>query len=173
LALIHDLKARLFLDLPPGTNLSELSTSALVSLAQRAIHGPRTWSRGRANGRPPTVSRTHHLHPHIAIGPGILFWENEARLLPGGQYVLFCNWRTLECWDVVHDRLIWTHESSLGRDSSPHVVEFAADVVDGGRALVIVVCERTYVGPIQRREKCVSYCYFSLSVWWVTDVEWL
>jgi hypothetical protein len=171
LALIHDLKARLFLDLPPGTNLDELSTSALVSLAQRAIHGPRTWSQGRANGRPPTVLRTHRVHPRIPVGQGILFWENEAKLLPGGRYVLFCNWRSLECWDVIHDRLIWTHESALSRDNSPHVLKFAADVVDDGKALLIVVCVRTYK-PLRRREKCVSFSYFSLSAWWVTDAKW-
>jgi hypothetical protein len=80
-----------------------------------------------------------------------------VELLPGGRYVLFNNWRELECWDVKEDRLIWTHESTLGPTSSPNVVAFAAEFVDDGTALMIVVGQRMFGSRlVQRREKCVS-----------------
>jgi hypothetical protein len=43
LALISDLHAKLFIDLPPGQRVDDLSLEALVDLAKRAACGPRSW----------------------------------------------------------------------------------------------------------------------------------
>jgi hypothetical protein len=55
--------------------------------------------------------------------------------------------RVLECWSVAEDRLCWTHKSQFLDDL--RVVEFAAEVIDGGQAAVILVCGRVI------RLKCV------------------
>jgi hypothetical protein len=145
LALLRDLDARLFLDRLPESPLHKLSTAELIGLAKRIVQGPQTWSLSHPSG--PLIARQKVLHPKIRTGPGVLNWENDAKLLPGGQYVLFNNWRTLECWNVAEDRLIWKHQS-------PNVLEFAAEVVDGGLAAVILIGRR--VGDaIALRKKCV------------------
>lgn len=61
-------------------------------------------------------------------------WNTDAKLLRGGKFVLFSS-RVLHCWQVDEDILLWTHCSSV-----PHanVLAFAAEVVDGKRAIIIV-----------------------------------
>lgn len=84
---MQDLDARMFLDMPPRQSLQDLSASELIDLAKRTVQGPETWSHH---------SSQVNLHPNIPVGDDILHWENEAKLLPGGKWILFNNWHTLE-----------------------------------------------------------------------------
>ena len=81
LALMGDLDARLFLDRLPEQRLRGLTTTKLINLTKRMVHGPQTWSHLSPSR---SVSRQHVLHPIIRIGVGCLRWRNEAKLLPGG-----------------------------------------------------------------------------------------
>ncbi|KAJ6617251.1 hypothetical protein B0H10DRAFT_1327769 [Mycena sp. CBHHK59/15] len=156
LALLQDLGDRRFLDSAHRATLHHRSTDELIALVKRILAGPATWSPDRTSGGfTPAVSREIILHPTIRTGVGILDWENEAKLLPGGAHVLFKNWRTLECWSVAEDRLVWTHK--------PHptlvyasVLEFAAEVVDGGHRLIVLICERTYPQSIYERTNYIE-----------------
>ncbi|KAJ7229530.1 hypothetical protein B0H12DRAFT_225125 [Mycena haematopus] len=93
--------------------------------------------RGRA-----AVNKKITLHPTIRTGPGILDWENEAKLLPSGRYVLFNNCERLECWNVADDRLVWRHTSPIEHAA---VKNFAAEETDiESTIIMIMVCIRTY-----------------------------
>ena len=151
LTLLQDAEARLFLDRWPESPLHQFSTTELIGLAKRMVQGPQTWSHSHSSG--PLIARQKVLHPQIYLGPGVLEWENEPKLLSGGQYVLFNSRRVLECWSVAEDRLIWKHQSQW---EFANVLQFAAEVVDDGRAAVILIGLRT-TNDIDMREKCVSH----------------
>ncbi|KAJ7452650.1 hypothetical protein FB451DRAFT_1282771 [Mycena latifolia] len=138
LLLVGDLKRRAMID--SSLDLQALSTDELVNLVKGIITGPETWS-PRAAGFAPEVAQEIVLHPKIATGAGILHGENQAQLVSSGRYVLFNNWTTLECWDVTQDRLVWKHTSTV---DDARVVAFAAEEIEGGNALVIMICQRTY-----------------------------
>ncbi|KAJ7019560.1 hypothetical protein C8F04DRAFT_1147223 [Mycena alexandri] len=140
LALVEDLRRRFFLPEIFIPNLEETSTTDLIVLVKRILTGPETWS-PTSSGFTPEVSKRITLHPTIRHGAGILSWENEARLSPSGRFVLFNNWKTLECWDVAADVLIWTHVPGLDR---ARVCLFAMDEIVDGDSLIIMICERTY-----------------------------
>ncbi|KAJ7164284.1 hypothetical protein C8R46DRAFT_1099222 [Mycena filopes] len=140
LSLLHDLKRRFILSDAVSPNLEEASTSDLINAVKRLLTGPDTWTPTSA-GFTPEVAQRITLHPTIHLGDGILNWENEARLSPSGRFVLFNNWRSLECWDVGADRMIWAYVSRLEHS---RVLAFAVDEVVDGDALVIMICERTY-----------------------------
>lgn len=136
----------MMLDMPPGQDLRDLSVLELVDLAKRTAQGPETWS----PQSDPIISRKIVLHPNIPHGDGILYWENEAKLLPGGKWVLFSKWQCLECWNVAEDKLVWTHRSEL---EDANLVEFSAELVDGGQAIVIFLGLRTYTRIYKSRSK--------------------
>jgi len=143
------MNTRLFLDRSPGQCFHDLSTAELVALAKRIVQGPQTWSLSHASQ--PIVTHQHILH---LKSEGVLYWENEAKLLPGGRHVLFNNWDVLECWSVAEDRLVWKHESL---SEHARVQQFAAEVIDNGRAATIVICQRVYSDP--QRQKCVPHSF--------------
>jgi hypothetical protein len=116
-----DLDVRLFLDRLPEQRLRDLTTTELINLAKRMLDGPQMWS----HLSPRSVSCQHVLHPIIRIGVGCFHWRGEAKLLPGGQYVLFKNRTSLECWDDAEERLIWTHQR---RPELAVVCDFAAEM---------------------------------------------
>jgi hypothetical protein len=95
------------------------------------------------------ISRQITLHPTIRTGPGILDWENEAKLLPSGRHVLFNNWDILECWNVADDRLVWKYTSAVERAS---VLQFAAEETGQGDSLIVLVCIRTYPDADDRKK---------------------
>ncbi|KAJ7249419.1 hypothetical protein C8J57DRAFT_1723982 [Mycena rebaudengoi] len=106
----------------------------------------------------PEVSKQLVLHPAIPNGPGILTWENEAKLLRGGKYVLFNNWRSLQCWQVKEGTLLWTYTSTVPY-ASPYV--FAAEVDSDGEGANIVVGLRTYV-PNEMRQNFLEVLHLDL-----------
>ncbi|KAF8062436.1 hypothetical protein FPV67DRAFT_1783287 [Lyophyllum atratum] len=139
LALISDLLRRGFIDLFPEQRLEDLSTHELLDLAKRTIHGPKTWS--TLDDRPPLVAREIILKPNIRTGHGILTWENEPQLLPGGQFILFQHRGDFECRSTADDRLIWQYKPSW---SVADVQEYSAEMVDDGQSVVILLGIRTY-----------------------------
>ncbi|KAJ7030620.1 hypothetical protein C8F04DRAFT_1263739 [Mycena alexandri] len=76
---------------------------------------------------------------------GALSWANKAKLLPGGEYMLFQNSGRLQCWKISEDKLIRTHACSMN-DAS--VFDFAADIIEDDEA-VILTCQRTSNEPRQ------------------------
>ncbi|KAJ7060980.1 hypothetical protein C8F01DRAFT_1083911 [Mycena amicta] len=61
--------------------------------------------------------------------------QNDAHLLRGGEYVLFGN-QTLECWNVVENRLVWEYEKP---DQDWRVGRFSQDVLPGGNAANVIL----------------------------------
>ncbi|KAJ7181634.1 hypothetical protein C8R43DRAFT_274475 [Mycena crocata] len=148
-----------------------LSKEQLISQVKSTLRGPRTWSHTPTHAHPSPPknallnavtrfkklvrrssastslpeSRRVVLHPHIATGPGIPFWENRAKLLPGGEYVLFQNSGKLECWSVAEDKLVWAHVPSM---ENATVLDFAAELTTGDQA-VILTCQRTWTDERQ------------------------
>jgi hypothetical protein len=149
--------SRSLLDRWSESPLHQFSTEELVNLAKRMAQGPQTWSHSHSSR--PLIARQKVLHPQIYLGPGMLEWENEPKLLSGSQYVLFNSRQTLECWSVAEDRLIWTHQSQW---EFAMVLQFAAEVVDDGQAAVILIGQRT-TNDIEMRKKCMIVIFSTLT----------
>jgi hypothetical protein len=149
--LVQALRRRGFIDRISRSEIQASSREALVTLVKILLTGPRSWT-APAISKVPLVARFPSsascapsradlpeqitLHP-----PGIRsFKKNEAKLLPGGEYVL-CNSTTLECWSVNDDRLVWSYEKS---GAGSNVILFSAVVFDGGEGPNIIVCERSW-----------------------------
>ena len=131
LDLISRLHVRGLIDLLPGQSLQELSLDVLINLAKHAAQGPVSWSTHH-HSRPAITHQTVLHIPHPTLTD--TFYD-EAKMLPGGQFVLYTNSGRLRCWSVVDDRLVWeyqTHEDSL------IVLEFS-EVIDGRQANVVVI----------------------------------
>lgn len=126
IALLSDLKARQFIDRMSYEEFRELSLEALVTLAKCITQGPSCPF--------PFALRRIHLHPLSDDESFAL--KDEAKLLPGGQYVLFTRDGRLRCWSVMEDRLVWEYQ---GQWESYQVREFAAEVVEDGRAATILL----------------------------------
>ncbi|RDB26462.1 hypothetical protein Hypma_006030 [Hypsizygus marmoreus] len=142
LALLSYLHQRSTIDLPPDERLDAYTTSGLIDLVKHIIQGPQSWLPTSAAHNPgPTLSHQIILKPEIQLGPGILFWENEPQLLPGGRFVVFQNSGKLECWSVALRELIWTYHSDMERY---RVDTFTAETVDEGRRAVILIGIRVY-----------------------------
>ncbi|KAJ6498823.1 hypothetical protein C8R45DRAFT_95897 [Mycena sanguinolenta] len=120
-------------------DLRNLDMKDLLNLAKRLVTGPETWIRNAQSSQfLPEVSKEIVLHPQFNRAEQPAFYESE--LLPSGRNLLFKNSKVLECWDVEQDRLVWRHTSVLA--SSPHfsVIRFAAEELNAGDALVVMVC---------------------------------
>ncbi|KAJ7463287.1 hypothetical protein FB451DRAFT_1266059 [Mycena latifolia] len=137
-ALIGDLQRRSILD-SNTPDLRDLSTEELINLVKRLLTGPETWTPSRSHFTP-EASKRIILHPTIPRGQGIPSFRKEAKLVCGGRYVLFSNWRALECWSVAKDQLVWKHMSALEFSS---VLAFTADDSQGGDSLIVMICQRT------------------------------
>ncbi|KAF7353482.1 hypothetical protein MSAN_01537800 [Mycena sanguinolenta] len=142
LGLLEDLRQRSILD--RTLNLETLSTAGMIGIVRRGITGPQTWNPGQLDSEPVAeVCKEITLHPCSDPGnPAFPPSAYMAKLLPSGRYVLLTDWTTLECWNVVEDRLVWKHTSAV---DSEHVriVEFAAEETDIESA-VIMICVRTH-----------------------------
>jgi hypothetical protein len=158
-SLLVDVKSRGFLDHISVSELRDLSSVDLITLAKTSQNGPTTWSPppGRLTAEPPTtglrkslrrlagkssepfpipeVVKRLILHPTTAY---LLSAVNRAALLRGGKFVLFNNDYQLECWRVEQDALIWTYRSDIPH-LTPKVFEFSAEVDEGGETVRIVI----------------------------------
>ncbi|KAF7319156.1 hypothetical protein HMN09_00252000 [Mycena chlorophos] len=149
-ALIRELQSNWVLE-SSIPNLGELSLDQLINLVKRAVQGPDSWNRTDASEwLTPVVSKTFQIGANIPSGPGILTWENDARLVPNGKFVLFMKWGTLESYDVAKNKLVWTYISPVQALLPPQhycaVRDFAfgKHPDKGGDWLVVMIGERTY-----------------------------
>jgi len=128
--LITKMQCRITFDVRRGVPLQSLSTSSLIELAKRALHGPRSW----ASSFPdiPVVNRRHVLHlPNVN--------NDMIRLLPGGKYIMRKQPTSLECWSIQDDERIWEY-SPEGSWHHFKILRFAEDVIKGGDAVVLMIC---------------------------------
>ncbi|KAJ7461729.1 hypothetical protein B0H11DRAFT_2055758 [Mycena galericulata] len=153
--LVDNLRCRGFVDQLSLSDIQSQSQEALVGLVRGLMSGPASWtapttpasimpkksfmsrfkykpavreppSQGRAQ-----ISKEFHLHPSAT--------DASPELLGGGEYVLFNSRGTFECWSVRYDKLVWEYEKN--RPDS-YVIQFGAEVLDGGDQANIIVCER-------------------------------
>ncbi|KAJ6529232.1 hypothetical protein B0H19DRAFT_1384949 [Mycena capillaripes] len=136
LVLLGNLRRRRILDRTCAPCLEDLSTEELIQVVKSLLTGPQSWSPQTA-GSKPEISRQITLHPSLSSGP--LSYENSAKLLPSGRYVLFNNWGTLEWWSVTEDQLIWKSTSAM---ANARVLQFATEEPQGENSLVIMMCSR-------------------------------
>ncbi|RDB14611.1 hypothetical protein Hypma_016559 [Hypsizygus marmoreus] len=147
IALIGDLHRRLFLDLPCGAHLDDYSTDGLINLVKHIVHGPSSWTASTTPA--PIIAHQVILTPDVDHGPGILNWENQAQLFPGGAFVFYENWGKLECWAVESKTLVWTYRPKMRR----WVNAFALEPTDGGRGALIMIGIRDYATLHKERKK--------------------
>jgi hypothetical protein len=145
---VQDLRRRGFIDRMSRSEIQASSREALVTLVKSLLTGPRSWT-APPIPKVPLVARFHSLASftpsradlpeQITLHPSGIKTskKNEAKLLSGGEYVLF-NSISLECWSVNDDRLVWSYEKS---GEASYVIQFSADVFDGGKGANIIVCE--------------------------------
>ncbi|KAG5638215.1 hypothetical protein H0H81_001216 [Sphagnurus paluster] len=146
------MQSRITLDIPEEEPLESLSTPALVDLAKVAVRGPRSWDSGSTT----TIKRQYHIHiPDLAEGAGHHKHRN-VKLVAGGQYLLSLGFNTLSCWSVAKDRKIWeyTFPDGYSSDTGEHV--FGEEVVNGGDALILMVCLNSSTLEVQRHIKFIK-----------------
>ncbi|KAJ7629216.1 hypothetical protein DFH06DRAFT_1304216 [Mycena polygramma] len=152
LALVDNLRRRSILDQNRTPSIENLSTEQLIQVVKCIVAGPAAWSPLKSG----SVAEAHAritLHPAVYIGDGILHWENVVKLTSSGRYVLFNNSRSLECWSVADDRMIWEHKSAIEYASA---LEFAVEETENGDALAVMVCLRTYPHDYSDRKNYVE-----------------
>ncbi|RDB16905.1 hypothetical protein Hypma_002540 [Hypsizygus marmoreus] len=134
LTLLSDLHRRNFIDLLPEQHLNQLTSNELVDLAKRTVSGPRSWSCPAG----PTI--THQVVFTSSItnleDPSNYYSNCGIRLLSGGQFVLFQHQATLECLSINGGKHVWQYRGSW---EDYEVRSFAAEVVDEGQAVIIMV----------------------------------
>ncbi|KAF8208784.1 hypothetical protein K438DRAFT_287286 [Mycena galopus ATCC 62051] len=146
--LVASLWRKGFVDQLSLSDIQASSQEALVDLVKSLLTGPASWtgpvipkSRWFRLARSPTcpivqVGAKYAVHP-----PGVLPSNlKQPKLLNGGEYVLFNN-VTLECWNVRRDELVWAYDRG---GPEFQVAEFAAEVVDEGDSVNLIVCERSW-----------------------------
>ncbi|KAJ6472514.1 hypothetical protein C8R45DRAFT_412523 [Mycena sanguinolenta] len=141
MGLLDKLRRKSILD--RTSNLETLSTDEMIRIVRRSVTGPHAWNAGNLDSDfVAHVFQKKTVHPEIRIGwQGVRFWENQAKLLPSGLYVLF-NRDTLECWNVANDTRVWSYTTDI---EHARVLEFAADEPDIQSAIVrILLCLRTF-----------------------------
>ncbi|KAF7353480.1 hypothetical protein MSAN_01537600 [Mycena sanguinolenta] len=139
LDLLDNLRRRSILD--RTVNLEMLSVVEMIGIVRRLIDGPQTWSSSEHDLDPiAEASKTITLHPPIRsdLETPAFDW---VKLLPSGCYVLLGNLDTLECWNVVHDTLVWRHTSCLEHSA---VVGFSAEETNT-ESVIVIICLRTEV----------------------------
>lgn len=150
LTLLEDLYTRHMVDLALNEHLDEYTAPELVDLAKRTIHGPISWSYWYPS--PPVVARREILHLGLQRSAYPPPWPHEIKLLPGGRYVLCQRDATLTCWNVHEKRYVWEYKGRW--DNPTWVLSFAGELVDGDRAMMIVLAVRVS----NENKKCVSCC---------------
>ncbi|KAJ7918457.1 hypothetical protein B0H13DRAFT_1993021 [Mycena leptocephala] len=132
--LVENIRRKGFVDQLSLSDILSYSQEALVALVKSLLTGPASWN-------PPIEPKRKWFRSTNSLPTQTLAEisakYSEAKLLNGGEYVLFNN-TTLECWSIRRDKLIWAYDKN-GLEWS--VCEFAAEVVDGGDSVNIIVCE--------------------------------
>ncbi|KAF8062433.1 hypothetical protein FPV67DRAFT_271067 [Lyophyllum atratum] len=158
LAILSDLNARLFVDIPPGQSLRNFSTGELISLAKRTVEGPRSWA--PLTSAHPIVSRKVTV-PH---NRGMQYSRavHAPQLLPGGHFVLIQSDNLLECWSLSKKQVIWSYEPTWTQDALNWPVPLAAEVVDDDRVVLMVIPARISAPFIEDRQNSVDVVRLNL-----------
>jgi len=133
-ALISDLRARSIIDYVPGERLEDLTVSGLVDLAQRTVHGPRSFSTREAST--PVFAKQIFLNPSFPADVQFSL-VGSMMLLPGARFLLCSDWDRVRCWSVDGDRLFWEYEGHW--NSRFTVMGYDAEVTESGRVAMIAV----------------------------------
>ncbi|KAJ7741981.1 hypothetical protein DFH07DRAFT_943437 [Mycena maculata] len=149
--LVDNLRHKGFIDHLSLSEIQSQSQETLVALVKGLVNGPASWTPPKRSLTSfiarfiPWTSRQPQNRAEISsrfiIHSPVMLPETRwcsPRLLAGGEYILLTN-RTLECWSVRHDKLVWSYEKN-GPNSS--VAVFGAEVVEGGGQVNIIICER-------------------------------
>ncbi|KAJ6599909.1 hypothetical protein DFH09DRAFT_1355927 [Mycena vulgaris] len=174
--LLVDLRARGFLHHTSISDLGALSAQELIGLAKHLQIGPTTWSPppasltaehpnksgsqlrssvrrwiGKSGDLPVPEFPTPQVSKQLVLYPSVpyLSSEKEAKVLRGGQYVLFksigdsngTNNRVLACLRVADTALIWTHQSTIP-NLSVSAFEFAAETDEDDGTVKIFIGEQ-------------------------------
>lgn len=168
ISLVKDLRALGFIDRLSIGDIETLPTAELVAVVKRLVVGPESWSMKRPSGSSlfskifgrllgprqnlpvlqAEISERLVLHPPTSTQTPNR-GEREAKLLRGGEFVLFNRSHVLECWRVDGDVLLWTHHSSIPH---PNVATFAVEVVDNGERANIMICITSTMSPFDMRK---------------------
>jgi hypothetical protein len=67
--------------------------------------------------------------------------EYDIQVLPGGQYLLFREQSTLECWLLAQRKVVWRYSKSMTNDAQNNIrrTDFAFEMIEEGRALVMLL----------------------------------
>ncbi|KAF7316074.1 hypothetical protein MIND_00125400 [Mycena indigotica] len=126
-------------------NLIDLSTDKLIAIVKRTVVGPATWSADDSN-LSPVIQRIITIPVDTRPQPGVLHWENDARLVPDARHVIYRDNGRLRCYSVAEKKLTWTFTSQLPTGTRPSVIEFSISVHphQGGEWIVVIIGERTF-----------------------------
>ncbi|KAF7353439.1 hypothetical protein MSAN_01533100 [Mycena sanguinolenta] len=140
--LLRNLQRRSILDCTFAADLETLSADQMIAIVRQLITGPQTWSPPEPDcATVAEVSREITLH--LPARTGSEDSRNTAKLLPSGRYVLVHNSGTVECWNVVQDRLVWRYSSAVEHAG---MVQIAAEEdVESAIVVLILVFGRAYL----------------------------
>ncbi|KAJ7615423.1 hypothetical protein FB45DRAFT_1108044 [Roridomyces roridus] len=164
LALIGELRRRSMLDeTRTPSDLRDLTTDDLVKLVKRLCVGPDAWSSVNSLSQP----ETRVIHPEIHEDQR--HEESVAKLLPSGRHVIFQRPRTLQCWDVEANKLVWKYTPIHG----DLILAFDAEPVRGAAGLSILIClYRDGAGRVHFFDGVFSACHPNIrSVAELIDVD--
>ncbi|KAF7351365.1 F-box domain-containing protein [Mycena sanguinolenta] len=132
--LVNNLRRRGFVDRLSLSDIQSCSQEDLVGLVKGLLSGPASWTTNPESQSLVAAPTRYTIHPSITP-------TGNSTLLPGGEYILCYsfNTRTLECWSVRCDKLVWAYVKK-NLDSS--VMGYDAEVIDWGAGAHIIVCER-------------------------------
>ncbi|KAJ7080237.1 hypothetical protein C8R44DRAFT_907181 [Mycena epipterygia] len=156
MSLVEDLRNRNFVDRLSAPDIRAMSTQDLVAVVRRLVVGPDSWSpriqslqpfsriRQKTASYLKTAALDGNASPARACAPIVVHPSIppaqprflRAELLRGGHYVLFHHGRSarkLGCWKVAEDSLVGTY------CTSSTIIDFAAEVLDGGERVNIVI----------------------------------
>lgn len=115
-------------DLPPHISPESLSAQNLQFTVLSGVRGKLLWEKA------PKLARIEELHLQDTSIEADPSRRVDARLLPGGKYVLIDNCGALELWSLASKRRLWTASTHELRDDC---VSFDFEVVDGGTRLMV------------------------------------
>ncbi|KAF7294586.1 hypothetical protein MIND_00995100 [Mycena indigotica] len=131
ISLIIDLKLRGVIDGRLVPQPTQLSLSELVGLAQRVLHGPKSW-----RPLPGAIELTPEVLRYVSLGP-CTARPAYCRLLPDGRHFLLNNDGTLECWEVERNQRVW--QSPLSK-SGLEILSFALEQNELGVVMIAATC---------------------------------
>ena len=118
-------------DLPPHISPDNLNSVELQHMVIGGIRNKSTWDKD------PKLTRMEELRiQDLSSEDASSLRRVDARLVPGGRYILVDNCGSLTLWDIATHRCLWIVPTRTGRDDC---ISFDFEVVDGGARLMVAV----------------------------------